>query len=144
MLASFAAVRTPGARPSSPAGAGYVPGACNIGPAEIARRRRTGHVGLLATVVVVAALVAVGAPPQARLIAALPAAASAAGYLQAWLKFCAAFGARGISNFGPLGRAEEVGGPGVRARDRVRAYQIGLASLGVGLAVAVAASLLPL
>ncbi len=27
----------------------YRPGTCNIGPAEIGRRRRAGHVGLLAT-----------------------------------------------------------------------------------------------
>jgi len=27
----------------------YVPGTCNIGPAEIAVRRRAGHVGLAAT-----------------------------------------------------------------------------------------------
>ena len=27
----------------------YRPGVCNIGPAEIARRRMAGHVGLVAT-----------------------------------------------------------------------------------------------
>jgi hypothetical protein len=36
---------------TSPSGAvadtGYRPGVCNIGAAEIARRRRAGHVGLL-------------------------------------------------------------------------------------------------
>ena len=123
---------------------GYEPGACNIGPAEIAHRRRAGHIGLLTTLVVLAALIVAGAPPQARLIVALPAAGSAAGYLQAWLKFCAAFGARGITNFGPLGKADPVVGSGARARDRARAYQIGLASLGIGLGVAVLAVVLPL
>ena len=29
----------------------YIPGVCNIGPAEIARRRRAGWTGLVATVV---------------------------------------------------------------------------------------------
>ena len=28
----------------------YEPGVCNIGPAEIARRRRSGHVGALITI----------------------------------------------------------------------------------------------
>ena len=37
---------------------GYQPGVCNIGPAEIARRRRAGHTGLLATVALFAILVA--------------------------------------------------------------------------------------
>ena len=34
-----------------PATDGYRPGACNIGPAEIARRRRAGIVGLAAAAV---------------------------------------------------------------------------------------------
>ena len=42
--------------------AGYRPGVCNIGPAEIARRRRAGHVGSLATIGLFAVLVAVDAP----------------------------------------------------------------------------------
>src|SRR3954451_15371796 len=36
--------------------AGYQPGACNIGPAEVARRRRAGHVGLAASVALLGAL----------------------------------------------------------------------------------------
>ena len=46
----------------------YQPGVCNIGPAEIARRRRAGHVGLVATIALFAILVLVSAPPLARLI----------------------------------------------------------------------------
>lgn len=141
---SFAAARLPEAPKPGTAGTGYQPGICNIGPAEIARRRRAGHVGLLATVVLLGALVALGAPHLARLIVAVPAAGSASGYLQAWLKFCAGFGSRGISNFGPLGQFDQVVGTDARARDRARAYQIGLASLVIGVAVAVAAVLLPL
>ena len=44
----------------------YRPGICNIGPAEIARRRRAGHVGLLVTIVAFAALVVIDAPPLTR------------------------------------------------------------------------------
>jgi hypothetical protein len=81
---------------------------------------------------------------MARLIVALPAAVSAAGYLQAWLRFCAAFGARGLSNFGPLGTIDRVAESTVRGRDRFRAFQIGVASVGFGLAVGLVAVLLPL
>ena len=140
-LLAFAAARIPGIPETGPE---YRPGICNIGPAEISRRRRAGQAGLLATAVLLAALLAIGAPPGARLLLALPAAASAAGYLQAWLKFCAAFGSRGTFNFGPPGRADEVTSDAARARDRMRAYQIGLASLGIGVVVAVAAVLLPI
>lgn len=141
---TFAAARVPGTSLPEAAGTGYQPGICNIGSAEIARRRRAGHVGLVAAVVLVVVLVAIGAPPLARLLVALPAAVAASGYLQAWLKFCGGFGSRGLFNFGPLGQTESVTDADARARDRGRVRQIGLASLAVGVAAGVAAVLLPL
>ena len=137
-VSTFAASAAP-----TPTSAAYQPGVCNIGPEEIARRRRAGHVGLLVTLAVLAVLVAVHAPPLARLIAILPAAGSASGYLQAWLKFCAGFGSRGIFNFGQLGETTAVENADARARDRRRSRQIGLASLGIGVAVGIVAVLLP-
>jgi len=122
----------------------YQPGVCNIGPAEISRRRRAGHVGLAVTVVLLGVLVAIGAPPLVRLIVALPAAAAASGYLQAWFHFCAGFGSRGVFNFGPLGQVFEVADTEARRRDRAKATQIGVASLVIGVAFSVAAFLLPL
>lgn len=141
---AFAAAPMPGTSLADTAGTEYQPGICNIGPAEIARRRKAGHIGVVATLVVMAGLVALGAPPLARLIIALPAAAAASGYLQAWLKFCAGFGSRGMFNFGSLGQTQPVVDADARARDRARANRIGLASLGIGVAVGVAAALLPL
>ena len=44
--------------------------------------------------------------------------AAAAGYLQAWLRFCAAFGLRGVFNFGPTGRQSSVADDAARRRDR--------------------------
>ena len=125
------------------AGIEYRPGVCNIGPAEIARRRRAGHVGLLVTVAVLAALVAIDAPPVARLLLILPAAVAASGYLQARLKFCAGFGSRGIFNFGPVGDTEQVVDEEARARDRARANRIGLASVAIGVVVGVVAVMIP-
>ena len=116
---------------------------CNIGPAEIARRRRAGHVGLGATVGLWGGLLAVGAPPLARLLVALPAALAASGYLQARLRFCAGFGSAGVFNFGSLGETHQVKDDAARARDRARATQIGLASLASGLLVGALAVLLP-
>ena len=131
------------AAPTPTSSAAYQPAVCNIGPEEIARRRMTGHVGLLATLAVLAVLVLVHAPPLTRLMAILPAAGSASGYLQAWLKFCAGFGSRGIFNFGPLGESTAVGDADARARDRRRSRQIGLASLAIGIVVGIIAVLLP-
>src|SRR6478609_8210485 len=123
-------------------GVGYQPGVCNIGLLEIRRRRRAGHVGLVAAVALLAILVAIGAPPLARLLVAVPAAMAASGYLQAWLKFCAGFGSRGIFNFGEIGETHEVIDAEAHARDRSRSRQIGLASLVIGVAAGIVATLL--
>jgi len=133
-----------GAGASPEAAAHYEPGVCNIGPAEIARRRMAGHVGLIATLAALAVLILINAPPVTRLVAILPAAASASGYLQAWLKFCAGFGSRGIFNFGALGESDTVADDGARAIDRRRARQIGLWAFAIGVVIGVVAMLLPI
>jgi hypothetical protein len=122
----------------------YEPGVCNIGPEEIARRRRAGHTGLIVSVGLFAALLAVEAPHWTRLLIALTAAVSATGYLQAWLHFCAGFGSSGVYNLGPLGTVQHVADPKARSRDRRRSLEIGLASVAIGLAVGVGAALLPI
>jgi hypothetical protein len=121
----------------------YTSGVCNIGSAEIARRRRAGHLALIVTVAVAVLLVVVGAPHWTRLILFLPAAGSASGYLQAFLHFCAGFGSRGVFNFGPLGTVQEVADPAARARDRMRSLQISVVACLIGAAVAIVAVLLP-
>lgn len=124
--------------------AAYVPGVCNIGPEEIARRRRSGHLGLAATIGLFVILVAIGAPPITRLLLVIPAVLSASGYLQAYLKFCAGFGSIGIYNFGQRGEQVTVADPDSRRRDRVRSFQIGAAAFAIALAVALVALLLPI
>ena len=121
----------------------YQPGVCNIGPAEIRRRRMAGHVGVIATLVVLAALIVIDAPPIARLILILPAAGAASGYLQAWLKFCAGFGSRGVFNFGSLGAWTRITDDDALARDRRRSRQIGGMALAIGSVVGIGAALLP-
>ncbi len=131
------------ASPASSSGEGYRPGICNIGPAEIARRRRAGHVGLGASAALLGGLVAAGAPRPARLLVALPAAVGASGYLQARFHFCAGFGSRGIYNFGEVGQTVQVEDADARRRDKARSNQIGLASLAIGVAAGILAVGLP-
>ena len=122
----------------------YEPGVCNIGPAEIARRRRAGHIGLVTALALFAVLVAIDAPNWTRLLIAIPSVMAASGYIQARLKFCAGFGSRGVFNFGEVGPMERVADDADRARDRARSRQIGAASIAIGLAAGVIAAVLPI
>lgn len=122
----------------------YKAGVCNIGPEEIARRRRAGHFGAAMTVGALIVLIALGVPPIFRLVLVVPAAVAASGYLQAWLKFCAGFGRLGVYNFGRVGPMSPVIDDAARAADRRKSNLIGLASLLIGLAVGVVAVLLPI
>lgn len=125
-------------------GSGYRPGACNIGPAEIRARRLSGHVGLAATIGLVGALIVFGHEPAWRLLAFVPAAGAAAGYLQASMRFCANFGWRGVFNFGDRIRdTTEVIDAAAAAADRRKALQIMLLSALAGVLVALGAYLLP-
>jgi hypothetical protein len=122
----------------------YVPGVCNIGPNEIRRRRRTGYVGTVITLALFAGLLLIDAPPLARLILFVPAAIAASGFIQAYLKFCAGFGQLGVFNFADdRSSMEHVVDKAARRKDVVKAWQIGIASGIVGLAVATIAVLLP-
>jgi hypothetical protein len=117
----------------------YVPGACNIGPEEIALRRRAGHTGVAVTAALAAALLRSGANPAWRLTLALPAAGAAAGYLQARQRFCANYGFRGLYNFESRGHERPVAVAGAEEADRRRSLQIAAASAGIGLGVALVA-----
>jgi len=122
----------------------YRAGACNIGPAEIARRRRAGIVGLVAAGVLAVALVVLDAPTTARLLIGIPLAGGASGFLQARLRFCAGFGMAGIRNFGAVGSVERVEDAAARHSDRMKAYRISLAAAAIGGVGALAFALLSL
>ena len=121
----------------------YEPGACNIGPAEIARRRRAGVAGIAAALVLAAGLLIVGAPPMTRIVIALPLSAGAVGLLQARYRFCVGFAVAGLRNFGPLGAAERVTDRAARRADLQRAVLVMLAAVAIGVGGGVALALLP-
>jgi hypothetical protein len=102
----------------------YQPGACNIGPAEIARRRRAGWVGLGVALAWAVGALFLGGGPLVRFGVVLPLAGAFVGFLQARRRFCAAYGFLGLRNFGPLGRAEVVEDPEARRRDRAAALRL--------------------
>ncbi len=122
----------------------YRPGACNIGPAEIRRRRAGGVLGVAAAVALGLLFIVLDAPPAARLLVALPLAAGFSGFLQAHLHFCANYGWRGIRNLGAIGDIERVEDSEARRADRRKALGIFGASAIGGLAVALLFAILPI
>lgn len=116
---------------------GYMPGLCNIGPREIARRQLIGWWGLAATIVLWGSLYVLEIPRVWQLLLFFPASLSAIGFLQASFRFCATFGLKGLFNLGPeLGSTESIKEIAYREIDRRRAWKIIFTSTLIGVAVA--------
>jgi len=121
----------------------YIPGVCNIGPAERRKRRMAGISGTIVTLIVLVGLLIVDAPLLWRLILVVPAAGAASGFLQDAMHFCAGFGMKGIYNvINSAGVVDNVELEGARLADRRKAIQILLYSLAIGLIVVALALLI--
>ena len=114
----------------------YVAGACNIGPAEIGRRRRSGWIGLVAAIVLAIVLIAIGAPVWTRLLVVAPLYVSAIG-------FCVGFAAAGITNFEALGTPHALDDAEARAADRRHSRSLIARSGVIAVIGAVVVALLP-
>jgi hypothetical protein len=110
---------------------------CNIGPEEIARRRRTAIFASILFAFFVLAVVALDAPPLARFLLWPVATAVGVTWLQVTSRFCVAFGALGFENFGRLGRQVRVDAS-QRSADRRRALLLILEGAVIGLALTLA------
>jgi len=86
----------------------YISGACNIGPAEIKRRKQGAYLGGALYLIVSISLIASDASRSTRLWVFLPAALFAVGYIQSKRKFCVAYGFLGIFNFEKLGKTTKI------------------------------------
>jgi hypothetical protein len=116
----------------------YSAGRCNIGAAEIRRRRLGGWFGVGLFAAALAALIVTGAAPAWYLSLFLPAVAATTGFMQASARFCIYFGLRSRFNFAELGQAARVVDAEARSKDRRRAVRLlGQAAL---LAAAIALS----
>lgn len=103
---------------------GYRPGACNIGPREIARRRAFGVAGIVSAVVLAAVLLAVDATPLARALVVVPLWGGVVGLEQARRRFCAGFAFAGIRSDAGSDATESVADPADLAADRAAARRL--------------------
>lgn len=123
----------------------YIPGVCNIGESEIRKRKQVGWIGLILTFLIYILFVYYNVPRIWHLVIAIPATASAIGFLQARMHFCAYFASTGVFNFGPgAGNTGTVEIAEFRAHDRRKATRIIIYSIIIGMAVAIMAYYLPL
>jgi hypothetical protein len=118
----------------------YVPGVCNIGPAEIAVRKRFGWTGLGLTALLWALFASVHAGRVWFLLLFFPSAISAVGFIQGTMHFCAAYGLRSVFNVASeVGRTDTVLQAEFRAQDKKKARQILGLSVLIGLLAALVA-----
>ena len=115
---------------------------CNIGPAEVERRRRSAIVITALAALVAVGLFALHAPTPARLALFPLATAAAVTWLQVVHRFCVAFAALGIQNFNNLGEEEKID-PALRALDRRRLAQLILEGSALGAAATLVFVILP-
>lgn len=110
----------PGVDANLDAGAGP---RCNIGPAEVRRRRSIAVTLTIATVVVAVGLLALGGPQAARLALWPFAAGAGVSWLQVTHHFCVRYGLGGLENLGRMGEQRRVATRLVEA-DRRRALKL--------------------
>ena len=123
----------------------YIPGVCNIGEAERAKRRLTGLISTIAAVILLAFLLTTDTPHAWRLLLVLPIASAASGFLQDAMHFCAGFGFKGVFNvINSAGITDNVQLEEFRRKDRAKALQITGFALLIGTTVALISLLLPL
>ena len=121
----------------------YQPGVCNIGPAEIGRRRQIGFLGLIGAIALAGILLAIDAPAWTRLALALPMFMALEGFIQARERFCAGFAMAGLQNMGELGSETSIEDDEALAADRHKALRIHAMAAAGALATGLAFALLP-
>jgi hypothetical protein len=123
----------------------YIPGACNIGGAEVRLRRLMAWCATGATLLLWVGLMLAEAPPAWRLLVFFPATLAVLGFLQAAAGFCVKFGLAGVFNFDThVGRTDPVDQADFRRQDRRRAVRIIAYAVAMAALVAAAAYLVPM
>jgi hypothetical protein len=128
---------------ASESGGAYRAGACNIGPQEIARRRQSGLLAIAFTVAVAAVLILIDATPILRAAIFPSLAGGLIALEQGRRRFCVAYAAAGVRNFGPLGAPQSVADARDRTSDRRAALILVAYTSAIALAITLAFVVLP-
>jgi len=122
----------------------YIPGECNINSQEISYRRRVGYVGVGLFIISLIAIISYATIVWWRLLLILPAYVAAIGLLQAYHKFCVAYGSTGRQNAEPGSRqAHTVTSEAALHKDRRRSRVIQLQAATVAIVATLLSLLIP-
>ena len=111
----------------------YQAGVCNIGGAEVKRRKQVAKIGSTFFLITAIYLILTGANSSSAAFAFLPAILASVGYVQSRKKFCFAFGLMGTFNFAEAGKMSKVASKEELAADRRMALSIIAQSMGLAL-----------
>ena len=121
----------------------YIPGTCNIGKEEIRIRRNGAIIGAILTVICIILFQWFDVNRGWRLLISIPIATSAISIQQWYLKFCVAFGLKGIFNFDELGKFVNITDKEQLKKDRAKSYRMIITGILIGLVAAIVYYLLP-
>lgn len=121
----------------------YQSGSCNIGSAEIRRRKISGIIGGVLSLTFYAAALSFHASQGIRGLIFFPLVLATIGWYQSRRKFCLAFGLMGVFNFGNLGETSRVQDPAQRSSDRAQALKMLAQASAVAAVFALVFTLIP-
>jgi len=122
----------------------YIPGTCNIGPAEIKARRNFAIYAGVASVILIILLLVFHVAHIWRLTLFIPAASFFVGFQQWYNKFCVSLGLRGLFNFGNIGESFTVDQQENYQKDRMKAQKMLTIGIFFGLIITILFYILPL
>ena len=111
----------------------YIPGTCNIGNEQLAKRKRFALKSVLATILCVAFLQAFHLDKIWRLAMFFPFALTTIGIQQVYFKFCYVFGIKGYYGFGELKKTRTVQEDEFKKSDKAKAMRMIVTSVLIGL-----------
>ena len=121
----------------------YIPGTCNIGPKEIAMRKRASIYAAIFFVVLTALLFLLDIDKVWRFIIFIPAFTFAVTSQQWYFKFCVYFGLKGVFNFGDMGQQFNIEQKENFKKDRIKVAKMMVAGLLFGAIITTLFYLLP-
>ena len=102
----------------------YQAGRCNIGETEVRRRKISGIIGGVLSIIFYLSTLSLHASKGIRALVFFPLLIATIGWYQSRNRFCLAYGIAGVFNFGKIGHVSRVENPAERSNDRVRALKM--------------------